>query len=242
MFWFYNKRIGLALAFLGHQLPQSHANAQVGSIFLGVDAVAILLFFPETSYHRKYIAGVGQLNLGIENFGGRGDGKVVPADVQEQPTPPKKSFLQELQPWSQINRNTNLFQLFFRPLPIIVYPATIFSFLTFASTLGWLLCFINTNASVFQAPPYNMTPAINGLINISGVIGNLLGAYAGGALTDKWVERQARRNNGLFEPETRLVALIIPFIVVPAGLLMYNPLTTHLTSGMGSEFNITHRG
>jgi hypothetical protein len=81
----------------------------------------------------------------------------------------------------------------------MVYPATTISSLTFASTLGWQVpCFINTNASVFQPPPYgNMKPAINGLIDISGVMLNLLGAYAGEALIDKWVERQALRRNNL---------------------------------------------
>jgi hypothetical protein len=38
-----------------------------------------------------------------------------------------------------------------------------------------------------------------------------------------------------FEPETRLVALIIPFIIVPAGLLMHHSLTTHLTYRYGIE-------
>lgn len=65
-----------------------------------------------------------------------------------------------------------------------------------------------------------MSPAINGLINIPGLIGNLLGSYCGGALTDKFAEWSARRNNGIFEPEARLTALIIPFFIVPAGILM----------------------
>lgn len=92
--------------------------------------------------------------------------------------------------------------------------------MTFASTLGFLIAALTTCASVFQSPPYNFTPAINGLINIPSFIGNLLGSYVGGGLTDRIAERQARKNNGIFEPETRLVALVIPFFLVPAGLLM----------------------
>jgi hypothetical protein len=66
-----------------------------------------------------------------------------------------------------------------------------------------------------------MSAATNGLINIPSFIGNFIGSYCGGGLTDRIAEWQARRNNGIYEPEARLTALIIPFILVPAGLLMY---------------------
>jgi len=141
----------------------------------------------------------------------------------------KKSFLQELKPYSTIDRSKNYFLLLFRPIPIILYPATIFSFLTFASTLGFLIAALTTSAAVFQSPPYNMSPAINGLINIPSFIGNVLGSYCGGGLTDVIAEKAARRNNGIFEPEARLIALILPFFIVPAGLLMYGFGVEHQT-------------
>jgi MFS family permease len=80
---------------------------------------------------------------------------------------------------------------------------------------------VNTAASVFQAPPYNMTPGIQSLIFVPGILGAALGAYMGGALTDKFIEYRTKNNNGIFEPETRLVALIFPLFIVPAGVLMY---------------------
>jgi hypothetical protein len=65
-----------------------------------------------------------------------------------------------------------------------------------------------------------MSPGINSLINIPATIGIIIGAYCGGGLTDKFVEWRARKNNGVFEPETRLIALVLPFFLVPVGLLM----------------------
>lgn len=53
------------------------------------------------------------------------------------------------------------------------------------------------------------------------VVGNVAGALAGGLLTDVWVRRCARRRGGKFVPEDRLVLLVIPFIIGPAGLLMF---------------------
>ena len=101
-----------------------------------------------------------------------------------------------------------------------MYPATIYAIFAFASSIGFLVAVLSTQGVIFQSPPYNMTPAINGLINIPSLIGTFLGAYCGGGLTDRIAEWQARRNNGIFEPEARLVALIIPLFITPAGLLM----------------------
>ena len=39
----------------------------------------------------------------------------------------------------------------------------------------------------------------------------------------KGSERYAKRNNGVFEPESRLLPLVIPLVVVPAGCVMFIP-------------------
>jgi len=36
------------------------------------------------------------------------------------------------------------------------------------------------NSFVLQAPPYNWSPQINGLINIPGLLGNIVGSLVGG--------------------------------------------------------------
>ena len=192
-----------------------HANGQVGAIFTGVDAFAILFFFPETQFFHPTVSASDGNSMSNE------PNKSTEAKTDEPISPSKKSYLQELNPLPTIDRSKNYLLQLLKPIPIILYPATIFSFLTFASTLGFLVAAITTAGAVFQSPPYNMTPAISGLINVPSFIGNLIGSYCGGGFTDRIAQWQARRNNGVFEPEARLVALIIPFFLVPAGLLMY---------------------
>jgi hypothetical protein len=136
----------------------------------------------------------------------------------------RKTYLQELKPWSPINRDSNYLGLLLRPWPMIVYPATIYSYLTFSAMLAWYICIYATYASVFQLPPYSMSTGVSGLINLPASLGCFIGAYCGGGLTDKYVAYRARKNNGLFEPETRLPAMILPFFLVPIGLLMYPPV------------------
>lgn len=144
------------------------------------------------------------------------------SETPPNPANPKKTFLQELKPWSGVHPTTSFVNFFIRPWPLIVYPAVIYSFISYSFSMIWGVCVLDTSASVFQLPPYNFTPGINSLIYVASLIGVGIGTYAGGALTDRFAEWRARKNNGIFEPETRLVLLIIPFFVVPVGLLMYS--------------------
>jgi len=209
------------------------------AILAGVDAVAIFLLFPETQYYRTFVT----------TPSGPTTEKTDPKHADDQGTaeitsPSKKSYLEQLKPWSSIHPTTTYFNLFIRPFPLIVYPAVFFAFLAFCSTLAWVACVVDTTASVFQLPPYPylMSPGVSSLINVPAVIGALIGAYCGGALTDWIAERWARRNNGVFEPEYRLLALAIPFFLEPVGLLMYATLLHLLIAGMGVAFSILTHG
>jgi hypothetical protein len=145
-----------------------------------VDALAILFFFPETQFFRSGANDPAPLSVS-----GEVEKAVLETTAEESPSPPKRSFLQELSPIPKIDPSKNYFLMLIKPIPIILYPATIFAFLSFASTLGFLVAAITTAGAVFQSPPYNMTPAISGLINVPSFIGNLLGSYCGGGFTDR---------------------------------------------------------
>jgi hypothetical protein len=142
-----------------------------------------------------------------------------PALQQEQV--PKKTWKQELSLWSGVPKDTNLLKLFIRPIPLIVYPAVILSFLGFAVSLAWVVAINILNPFVLQAPPYSWKPDINGLINITGLIGNVIGAWLGGWVVDRYSDWRSKKNNGVFQPETRLHLMIIPTLIVPAGCLAF---------------------
>jgi len=190
---------------------------QIGAIFAGVNALTFFLLFPEPQYKRL----TPNSSTATRTAQEKSDESYTTEEIQAaQPVTNKRTFVQELKPFSKIDPEKNYLFLFLKPLPLVVYPATIWGFLVFASSLGFFLAGLSVNPSVFQAPPYNMSPAVNGLINVPSLIGHILGAISGGYLTDKIAELQARRNNGIFEPEYRLMALIIPLLVTPAGLIM----------------------
>jgi MFS family permease len=202
-------------------------------IFTGINFLLVLFFVPETRYDRS-----SSLNLSANSSSQAmpsSSENISDAEKATEPrtreplgspptelTPiPKKTFTQELSLWSGVPANTNILKMFVRPLPMIVYPSVAFAFLGYAVSLAWVVAVNILNPFVLEAPPYNWRPDINGLINIPGLIGNIIGAYAGGWLVDKFCNWRTKRNNGVFEPESRLYLLIFPLVIVPAGCILF---------------------
>lgn len=90
-----------------------------------------------------------------------------------------------------------------------------------ALALGWQIAANSVTSFILQVPPYNFSAGATSLINIPAIIGNLIGAFVGGKLTDIWVRRWAKTHGGIFSAESRLVLLVAPAIAVPAGLIMF---------------------
>jgi hypothetical protein len=70
-----------------------------------------------------------------------------------------------------------------------------------------------TQAQNFLAPPYEYSSTVIGFFNFALLIGTFIGLFTAGPLSD-WVSMKLTiRNNGIREPEMRLVALI-PYVLI----------------------------
>ena len=182
-----------------------------------------IFFFPETTYVRTPPETPPPSESGETKDTKVPEMNIAEGSANRTLTGTKKTFVQELNPWSGLDKNANFIHLLIRPFPLVFYPAVFFSFLIFSTTLSWDVVYLDTAASVYHNPPFNFSVAQTGLYNIAAIVAIPFGAFCGGWLTDWIAERWARRNNGVFEPEFRLIALILPFLLVPVGLLMYSP-------------------
>jgi hypothetical protein len=52
-------------------------------------------------------------------------------------------------------------------------------------------------------------------------VGQASGAVMGGYCIDKWAIYRARRNGGVFSPESRLVLIVIPIVIVFVGIVLF---------------------
>jgi hypothetical protein len=60
-----------------------------------------------------------------------------------------------------------------------------------------------------------------GLLNLGPFIGLGLGVTVGGWVGDNLIVLFAKRNNGIYKPEMRLYAQIVPTITTTAGLVAF---------------------
>ncbi|KAK3941811.1 protein HOL1 [Diplogelasinospora grovesii] len=208
----------------------------IAVVLTAMNFLTVVLFVPETRYYRDETQNLVSSNTSSTDD--IGDGKEG-AKAREKRTEdatvtvPKKTWGQEVSLWSGVAPNTNLLEMFIRPFPMFVYPCVVYSFLGYAVSLVVVVAVNILNPFVLQAPPYGWSPMINGLINIPGLIGNVLGSYAGGWLVDVFCDWKTRRNRGIFEPENRLHLCILPLLITGAGCVLFGygvQRTLHWTS------------
>jgi MFS family permease len=87
-------------------------------------------------------------------------------------------------------------------------------------TIGFLVAVVSNVASAFSTT-YGFAAWQSGLCFIAGIVGCLLGTFAGGPFSDWVADYFTQRNNGIREPEMRLPAIIPSVIAAPLALLLY---------------------
>ena len=168
----------------------------VCAILFGAAMFGIILFVPETSYRRSppepsYL-----------------HEKDTP-ESESRPVPPKMNFWQGLRVYTGRYTRAPFWRIFIRPFIVFFYPAVLWAFLIYGTTLTWIVVFSVVNASIFTVPPYNFSISDTGLISLSPFLLTILGELVSGPLNDWICLKLTERNRGIYEPEFRLV-LIIP--------------------------------
>nr|POE90222.1 putative mfs-type transporter [Quercus suber] len=135
---------------------------------------------------------------------------------------PRKTFVQQLKPFSGRINNDNWFRVAARPFVLFAYPAILWSTLVYSLSIGWLIVLSESVAAIYEdRSSYNFTPLQAGLVYISPFVGGILGTAVAGKVSDIIVRFMARGNGGIYEPEFRLVmAIPIAFSTV-IGLMGY---------------------
>ncbi|PSN66343.1 MFS transporter-like protein [Corynespora cassiicola Philippines] len=106
-----------------------------------------------------------------------------------------------------------------KPVPLIAYPAVLFSTVVYGSYFTWLLTISVLSVTAFSAPPYNLGPAQIGLTNLPLLVVGLIGSPLSGWMADAVAKFMAKRNGGVFEPEFRLTLMLIATPLATAGFL-----------------------
>lgn len=110
----------------------------LSAIVLGLNLLMIILFLPETRFDRKEIVAADEDSISdasslekepkAKNLDGGSDESLP--EVALAGSPRRKTYKQELSLWSGLYTHATYFQLFWRPIPLLAYPACLFAALT----------------------------------------------------------------------------------------------------------------
>ncbi|KAF2130324.1 serine/threonine kinase 16 [Dothidotthia symphoricarpi CBS 119687] len=119
--------------------------------------------------------------------------------------------------WKLFQPNAHPFQSILfdlrTPWKLFAFPIVEFAAFVVSWSCSIFLTVNLTQSQVLASPPYNFKPMTVGLTNFAVLVGAFIGLFTAGPLSD-WVStRSTRRNNGIREPEMRLLAMI-PYVII----------------------------
>lgn len=195
------------------------------AIFLGLQLIAVVLFFEESKYVPPASQHADATTPGLEKDELKeGDSHFIEDSTHPIPTtdqiPPRKPLSQRLALVTKTD--ISIARHFYQPLLVFFsFPAVTFAAISYGILLALFSVAGAAGAYFLIEPPYSFTPSAIGLFHLGGFIGAALGTAIGGPMSDWAIVRLARRNNGIFEPEMRLWFSVPGAMVTCAGLLVF---------------------
>ncbi|KAL3423710.1 major facilitator superfamily transporter [Phlyctema vagabunda] len=130
----------------------------------------------------------------------------------------KQSYRQTLMPFNGRKTDDSFMKLFLRPFPLFAHPAVAWACLIQGTTIGWTVFIGIILGAIFLGPPLFWNEVETGYAYAGAFTGAILGFVFAGALADWSAKYMTRKNNGIYEPEFRIVLVIPQLIFGCAGL------------------------
>ncbi|KAF2665063.1 MFS transporter-like protein [Microthyrium microscopicum] len=197
---------GFIIQYLGF-----HWTFGMSAICFGVIAPFFIFVVSETTYIRPKSA--YEKNYQVE--------KIEYTETTEEVPPPKRSYVQSLSLYNGKFSNEPFLKLLVKPAPLLLFPAVIFSTVVNGFHLAGLIAMGLLSVTILKDEPYNLQPAALGMVSIPNLVVGLIFAPIAGYLCDWLAQFLARRNNGIFEPEYRLLLMIIAVPISTVSFIGY---------------------
>jgi hypothetical protein len=189
---------------------------------------AIYFLVLETTYPRKKVVWDTTTKGNLENE------KVDPAFVEEKGAkamietievsddpkqiPAKEPYSSRLRLFRGRLAKDSFWKGVIKPIPLIVFPSILYSTIVHGAFAVWIMVEGLISLQVLRAAPYNLTPSQLGLTKLPHTLSSFIFHPLSGFCADWVVQFMARRNDGIFEPEFRLVLMLF---AVPVSTLAF---------------------
>ncbi|GAA5868595.1 hypothetical protein JCM8547_003198 [Rhodosporidiobolus lusitaniae] len=188
----------------------------------GIVFLATIAFVPEMLYDRSYYNNElsRRRDMAIDDSSKAGEDKeTVLASVVSSPSPigtPSRWAAYRFTTGSKTDKS--FWRILLQPLFYANSPIVIWATLTFSVCFNLLPLAATVYSQIFSAPPYNMSVGAVGIVSgIPPLIGTLIGTFISGPASDFTAKFLAKKNNGIYEPEYRLVVMVLFLVFGGAG-------------------------
>jgi MFS family permease len=157
---------------------------------------------------------------GAESEKANGHNAVQGADSTETTgtVPQKTTWKQSLMPFNGRKTDEEYLHLLLRPFSLFLHPGILWACLIQGTLIGWTVMIGVVLAGIMMGPPLWFGEVETGYMYTGAFVGALLGFIISGVLSDPSAKLLTRLNNGVYEPEFRLVLVIPQLIFGCAGL------------------------
>jgi hypothetical protein len=121
---------------------------------------------------------------------------------------PKHTLRQNLRIYRGRVTDRNFFRAFVQPFPLMLFPSVLFSTVITGAFTTWATISGIIQHRVLLYAPYELQPDTLAYIGLPGSIVSLLASCLAGFSSDWLIKYMAHRNNGVYEPEFRLILMI----------------------------------
>jgi hypothetical protein len=201
------------------------------AIFVGCMLPLVILFVPETSFKREsrfdidtmgnLVAADGRaLDVLTSDYPSRSTDQKPPATSSKpipSTSPPHKPTIPPV--FNGRFTNDPYLPLHLRPFPLFLHPGILFSCLIQGILIGFTVLIGIVLAGIMLGPPLWFGEVETGYMYTGAFIGALLGFLLTGLLSDSSAKLLTRWNNGVYEPEFRLVLVAPQLIFGGAGII-----------------------
>jgi hypothetical protein len=204
------------------------------AILVGAMLPLVILFVPETSFKREsrfdidtmgnLVAADGRaldvLDTTPPDYPSRSTDQKPPATSSKplpSNSPPHKPTSLAL--FNGRYTTTPYLPLLLRPFPLFLHPGILFSCLIQGTLIGFTVLIGIVLAGIMLGPPLWFGEVETGYMYTGAFIGALLGFLLTGLVSDSSAKLLTRLNNGIYEPEFRLVLVIPQLIFGGAGII-----------------------
>ncbi|KAJ7471421.1 MFS general substrate transporter [Mycena galericulata] len=183
------------------------------AIAVGVLCIAQFLFMPETTFFREAVVPRRSKTDASSVSGSEGEkGHVETREIEDnrQPMRPLRGYVSSLKVWNGVYKTTsNPFILLMRPFLLFFTPIVFWGGLVYGLGITFLVLFAVSVSIIFSQPPYNFSAASVGLTYIGPLISAFIATLLAGPLTSYCARILSRHNKGIFEPEFKLLPVVL---------------------------------